>query len=44
MIKASCTDFITVYTVSKEAQMAGDLLEQLGAVYMSDVAIFIQEK
>ena len=44
MIKDSYTDFTTVYTVSKNTQIAGDVLEQLDAVTMSEVAIFIQPK
>ena len=44
MIKDSYTDFTTVYTVSKNTQIAGDVLEQLNAVTMSKVAIFIQPK
>ena len=44
MIKESYSDFTTVYTVSKDAQIVGDVLEQLDAVTMSEVAIFIQAK
>ena len=38
------SDFTTVYTVSKDAQMVGDVLEQLDAETMSDIGIFIQAK
>ena len=44
MIKGSFTDYATMYKVLKDAQMVGDVLEQLGGVTTSDVAIFIQEK
>ena len=44
MIKGSYTDFTTLYTVSKDSQMVGDVLEQDDAVITSDVAIFIQAR
>ena len=42
--KGSYTDFRTVYTFSKDAQIVGDFLEELDAVTTFYVAIFIQEK
>ena len=44
MIRDPYTNFTTVYTVSKDAQVVGYVLEQLDAVTMSEVAIFIQAK
>ena len=42
--KGSSTDFSTVYTFSKDAQIFGDFLEELDPATTFDVAIFIQAK
>ena len=42
--KGSYTDFSTVHTFSKDAQIVGDFLEELDAVTTFYVAIFIQAK
>ena len=44
LIESFGTNFVTVYTVLKHAQMVSDSLEQNNAVITSEVAIFIQAK
>ena len=41
MIEGSCTDFTTVYTALKRAQMPTDVLEQHDAVISFYIANFI---
>ena len=44
IIEGSCTDFTTVYTVLKHAQIVRDVLEWHDVVITFDVAFYIQEE
>ena len=44
IIEGSCTDFTTVYTVLKHAQIVSDVLEWHDSVITIDVAFYIQEE